>query len=31
MPGGGTRRFTLAHALADEGSLICRYVRQDAG
>ncbi len=31
MPGGGTRPFTLAHVLADEGYLICRYVRQGAG
>jgi riboflavin biosynthesis pyrimidine reductase len=31
MPGGGTRPFTLAHALADEGYLICRYVRQGVG
>jgi riboflavin biosynthesis pyrimidine reductase len=31
MPGGGTRPLTLAHVLADEGYLICRYVRQGAG
>jgi riboflavin biosynthesis pyrimidine reductase len=31
MPGGGTRPFTLAHALADEGHLLCRYVRRSAG
>ncbi len=28
MPGGGTRPFTLAHVLADEGYLLCRYLRQ---
>jgi riboflavin biosynthesis pyrimidine reductase len=28
MPGGGTRPFTLAHVLADEGYLLCRYVRE---
>jgi riboflavin biosynthesis pyrimidine reductase len=31
MPGGGTLPFTLAHALEDEGHLLCRYVRRDAG
>ena len=31
MPGGGPRPFTLAHAVADEGCLLCRYVRQSAG
>jgi riboflavin biosynthesis pyrimidine reductase len=31
MPGGGTQPYTLAHALADEGYLLCRYVRQGAG
>ena len=31
MPGGGTRPFTLAHVLADEGHLLCRYVRRSAG
>jgi riboflavin biosynthesis pyrimidine reductase len=31
MPGGGTLPFTLAHALADEGHLFCRYVRRSAG
>jgi riboflavin biosynthesis pyrimidine reductase len=31
MPGGGTLPFTLAHALADEGHLLCRYVRRSAG
>ena len=31
MPGGGTLRFTLAHALEDEGHLLCRYVRRSAG
>jgi riboflavin biosynthesis pyrimidine reductase len=30
MPGGGTLPFTLAHALADEGHLFCRYVRRSA-
>jgi hypothetical protein len=30
MPGGGTQPFTLAHALADEGFLIGRYVRAAA-
>ena len=30
MPGGVARRFRLAHALADDSYLICRYVRQDA-
>jgi riboflavin biosynthesis pyrimidine reductase len=30
MPGGGTLPFTLAHALADEGHLLCRYVRRSA-
>lgn len=28
MPGGGTQPLTLAHTLADDGYLICRYVRQ---
>jgi riboflavin biosynthesis pyrimidine reductase len=28
MPGGGTRPFTLAHVLEDEGYLLCRYVRR---
>ena len=28
MPGGGTRPFTLAHVLEDEGHLLCRYVRR---
>jgi riboflavin biosynthesis pyrimidine reductase len=27
MPGGGTLPFTLAHVLADESYLLCRYVR----
>lgn len=27
MPGGGAKRFTLAHALEDESYLLCRYVR----
>jgi riboflavin biosynthesis pyrimidine reductase len=31
IPGGGAQPFTLAHVLADEGFLICRYVRQAAG
>ena len=31
MPGGGAQPFTLAHTLADEGYLICRYVRQHPG
>jgi riboflavin biosynthesis pyrimidine reductase len=31
MPGGGARPVTLAHALEDEGFLLCRYVRRDAG
>jgi riboflavin biosynthesis pyrimidine reductase len=31
MPGGGTLPFTLAHTLADEGHLFCRYVRRSAG
>src|SRR6266700_658675 len=31
MPGGGPQRFTLAHAVADEGYLLCRYVRPSAG
>jgi riboflavin biosynthesis pyrimidine reductase len=31
MPGGGTLPFTLAHALEDEGRLLCRYVRRSAG
>ena len=31
MPGGATLPFTLAHALEDEGYLLCRYVRRDAG
>ncbi len=31
MPGGGTLPFTLAHVLADEGYLLCRYVRRSAG
>jgi riboflavin biosynthesis pyrimidine reductase len=31
MPGGGARPFALAHALAEEGYLICRYVRHGAG
>ena len=30
MPGGGTLPFTLAHALEDEGHLLCRYVRRSA-
>jgi riboflavin biosynthesis pyrimidine reductase len=30
MPGGGTKPFTLAHALEDEGYLLCRYVRRAA-
>jgi riboflavin biosynthesis pyrimidine reductase len=30
MPGGGTLPFTLAHALEDEGYLLCRYVRRGA-
>ena len=30
MPGGGTLAFTLAHALEDEGHLLCRYVRRSA-
>src|SRR5215472_12148524 len=30
MPGGGTKPFTLAHALEDEGYLLCRYVRRPA-
>jgi riboflavin biosynthesis pyrimidine reductase len=28
MPGGGTLPFTLAHAVEDEGHLLCRYVRR---
>jgi riboflavin biosynthesis pyrimidine reductase len=31
MPGGGAQPFTLSHVLADEGFLLCRYVRQSAG
>jgi riboflavin biosynthesis pyrimidine reductase len=31
MRGGGTQPFTLAHVLADEGFLICRYLRKAAG
>lgn len=31
MLGGGTRPFTLAHVLEDEGYLLCRYVRRSAG
>ena len=31
MPGGGTLPFTLAHVVADEGHLLCRYVRRSAG
>jgi len=31
MPGGGTKPFTLAHVLEDEGYLLCRYVRRGAG
>jgi riboflavin biosynthesis pyrimidine reductase len=31
MPGGGVLPFTLAHALEDEGHLLCRYVRPSAG
>jgi riboflavin biosynthesis pyrimidine reductase len=31
MPGGGTKPFTLAHVLEDEGYLLCRYVRRSAG
>ena len=31
MPGGGTLPFTLAHAVEDEGHLLCRYVRRSAG
>src|SRR5215831_15109112 len=31
MPGGATLPFTLAHALEDEGYLLCRYVRRGAG
>jgi riboflavin biosynthesis pyrimidine reductase len=31
MPGGGALPFTLAHALEDEGYLLCRYVRRSAG
>jgi riboflavin biosynthesis pyrimidine reductase len=31
MPGGGTLPFTLAHVLADESYLLCRYVRRSAG
>jgi hypothetical protein len=30
MPGGDPEAFTLAHARADEGYLLCRYVRQGA-
>jgi riboflavin biosynthesis pyrimidine reductase len=30
MPGGGVLPFTLAHALEDEGFLLCRYVRRGA-
>ena len=30
MPGGATLPFTLAHALEDEGYLLCRYVRRGA-
>jgi riboflavin biosynthesis pyrimidine reductase len=31
MPGGGPQRFTLAHVAADEGYLLCRYLRRSAG
>jgi riboflavin biosynthesis pyrimidine reductase len=31
MRGGGTQPFTLAHVLADEGFLICRYLRKATG
>lgn len=31
MPGGGALPFTLAHALEDDGHLLCRYVWQGAG
>jgi riboflavin biosynthesis pyrimidine reductase len=31
LPGGGTVPFTLAHTLADESYLLCRYVRRGAG
>ena len=31
MPRGATLPFTLAHALEDEGHLLCRYVRRSAG
>jgi riboflavin biosynthesis pyrimidine reductase len=31
MPGGGILPVTLAHALEDEGYLLCRYVRRGAG
>ena len=31
LPGGGTLPFTLAHVLADESYLLCRYVRRSAG
>ena len=31
MPGGGARPFALAHALEDEGYLLCRYVRVSRG
>jgi riboflavin biosynthesis pyrimidine reductase len=31
MPGGEAKPLTLAHAIADESYLLCRYVRQDAG
>ena len=27
LPGGGTLPVTLAHVLADESYLLCRYVR----
>jgi riboflavin biosynthesis pyrimidine reductase len=31
MPGGGTLPFALAHVLAEENYLLCRYVRRSAG
>ena len=31
MPGGGAQPFALSHVLADEGFLLCRYVRRGAG
>ena len=31
MPGGGAQPFTLKHVLADEGFLLCRYVRPGTG